>query len=105
MSRRPKWGASPRASPSARTGAISTWEISLTAINDILRLEGDKLVKVASPALPEHPASMRGTTPWGDTPNDSVFFDPGYARITVVPAQPPNFGEFVSRVYGFSSRS
>jgi DNA-binding beta-propeller fold protein YncE len=30
---------------------------------DILRLDGDALTKVASFALPEHPASMRGSTP------------------------------------------
>jgi DNA-binding beta-propeller fold protein YncE len=30
---------------------------------DILRLEGDKLTKVGSLALPGHPASMRGSTP------------------------------------------
>jgi len=30
---------------------------------DILRLDGDKLTKVASFALPGHPASMRGNTP------------------------------------------
>ena len=30
---------------------------------DILRLDGDALTKVASLALPEHPASMRGSTP------------------------------------------
>jgi hypothetical protein len=30
---------------------------------DILRLEDDKLTKVANFALPGHPASMRGSTP------------------------------------------
>ena len=30
---------------------------------DILRLDGDALTKVASLALPGHPASMRGSTP------------------------------------------
>ena len=30
---------------------------------DILRLDGDKLTKVANFALPGHPASMRGSTP------------------------------------------
>jgi len=30
---------------------------------DVLRLDGDALTKVASLALPGHPASMRGSTP------------------------------------------
>jgi DNA-binding beta-propeller fold protein YncE len=30
---------------------------------DILRLDGDALAKIASFALPGHPASMRGSTP------------------------------------------
>jgi len=30
---------------------------------DFLRVEGDSLAKVASLALPGHPASMRGSTP------------------------------------------
>jgi hypothetical protein len=31
--------------------------------SDILRLDGDALIKVASLPLPSHPASMRGSTP------------------------------------------
>lgn len=30
---------------------------------DVLRLDGDALTKIASLALPGHPASMRGSTP------------------------------------------
>jgi hypothetical protein len=30
---------------------------------DVLRLDGDALVKLGSLALPGHPASMRGSTP------------------------------------------
>ena len=30
---------------------------------DVLRLDGDALIKVSSLALPGHPASMRGSTP------------------------------------------
>jgi hypothetical protein len=55
--------------------ALSLFGNFVDGDNDILRLEGDKLVKVASSALPEHPASMRGSTPWGDTPNDLVFLN------------------------------
>jgi len=56
-------GGSPKGSRSAPTGNTSTWGNFVEGDIDILRRDGDSLVKLGSFSLQGHPASMRGSTP------------------------------------------